>query len=601
MSAFRGLSRVPGLPDVMGMRARWSYRGSVWVAGAAALAVLGCLGSLFGARATARQHDQKAQRVFAAASDDVGTDLELAFQHEQDLAVSAGAFLSTSHGVTNTRFAEWMQADRVTERYPEILGMARIVLVPASRLAGYAARAESTRPGPRSRDGSFQVTPPGRRPYYCFVDLRSDSPMLNGVPAGLDACATQAGVSLLAARDAGARTSELFRLGNFTVLGLPVYRGGVVPKTLSARRAKFLSWIEVGLDPSFLLRRSSKEHPTIAVTARYSGGSTPVVFTSGQVTQGAETLVADRHDGWVVETRTELPGRGVLHNHTALAQAIVGIALSVLVGLLGGVLATGRARALRLVRRQTGELHEQAGALRDSVQELEAANAQLEEIQRERTRLLARTVEVAEQERMRVAMELHDGPIQKLTVVAFNLDRLSNWIARGHEGAGALAQQTRDDLAIQMLALRRVMSGLRPPVLDERSLAAALNDCADEVFAHAAIVHETTCDIGSDSLAPEIETAVYRVVREALINVRRHANASRVDVAVERHGESLQLLVTDDGSGFEHSAAASEHGLLAMKERIGSIGGRLEVASRVGSGTRVEATLPWKARLLPIG
>jgi signal transduction histidine kinase len=592
MSAPRAVPRAAG---------RLSARGSVWVAGAAAVAVLGCFGSLFAARATARDDAQKSQRVFAAASDDVGTNLELAFQHEQDLAVSAGAFLSTTQGVTNTRFGEWMRADRVTERYPEILALGRIVLVPASRLADYAARAGGTRPGPRSRDGSFQVVPPGKRPFYCFADLRSDSPMLNGLPAGFDVCTSQAGVSLLAGRDAGTRTSELFRLGNFTVLGLPIYRGGVVPKTMSARRAKFLSWIEVGLDPSFLLRRSSKEHPTIAVTARYSGSSAPVVFTSGKVTPGAETLTVDHHNGWTVETRTELPGRSVLRNPTALAQALVGITLSLLVGLLGGVLATGRARALRLVRRQTGELHEQAGALQDSVQELEAANAQLEGIQRERTRLLARTVEVAEEERMRVAMELHDGPIQKLTVVAFNLDRLSNRIARGQAGAGELAQQSRDDLAVQMLALRRMMSGLRPPILDERSLAAALNDCADEVFADASIVHETACDIGSDSLAPEIETAVYRVVREALINIRRHANASRVDVAVARDGESLLLLVADDGGGFDHAASSTEHGLLAMKERIDSIGGKLEVVSAVGAGTRVEATLPWKPRLVPIG
>ena len=563
------------------------------------VAVVGCLGSLLAARATARGDDQKSQRVFAAASEDVGSNLELAFQHEQDLVVSAGAFLSTNHAVTKATFSEWLRADRVTERYPEILALARIVFVPASRLADYAARAE--RPGFPSRGGSFHVTPPGRRPFYCFADLRSDSSALSALPAGYDVCPGQTGVSLLAARDAGTGVSELFHLGNLTVLGLPIYLGGVAPKTVNARRTKFRGWIEAALAPSFLLGRSAKEHPTIAVTARYARGSTPVVFTSGQVLRGAKTLTFELHDGWTIETRTVLRGPGILNNPTALAEAIVGITLSMLVGLLGGVLATGRARALRHVRRQTGELHEQAGALRNSVQELEAANAQLEGIQRERTRLLARTVEVAEEERMRVAMELHDGPIQKLTVVAFNLDRLSNRIVRGQAGAGELAQQARDDLAIQMLALRRMMSGLRPPILNERSLAAALNDCADEVLADAKIVHETACDIGSDSLAPEIETAVYRVVREALINIRRHANASRVDVAVTRDGESLLLLVADDGGGFDHAASASEHGLLAMKERIGSIGGKLEVVSAVGTGTRVEATLPWKPRLVPIG
>jgi two-component system sensor histidine kinase UhpB len=233
-------------------------------------------------------------------------------------------------------------------------------------------------------------------------------------------------------------------------------------------------------------------------------------------------------------------------------------------------------------------------------EKLQLQNARLEESERERARLLARTVEVAEQERMRIATELHDGPIQKLTVVAFNLDRLGTRIARNEPGAEELMQKIRTDLQTQMFALRRVMSDLRPPILDERNLAAALSDCADKVFADASISHQTTCELGSEWPAPEIETAVYRVVREALINVRRHADATRVSVAIARVGESLRLLVADDGGGFEHADSDIEHfGLLGMQERIGSLGGRLEVASVIGAGTRVEATLPWKSRLAP--
>jgi two-component system, NarL family, sensor histidine kinase UhpB len=231
---------------------------------------------------------------------------------------------------------------------------------------------------------------------------------------------------------------------------------------------------------------------------------------------------------------------------------------------------------------------------------LQLQNAQLEESERERTRLLSRTVEVAEQERMRIATELHDGPIQKLTVVAFNLDRLGMRIARNEPGAEELMHKIRTDLQKQMFALRRVMSDLRPPILDERNLAAALNDCARQVFAGAPVECETTCTLGGDWPAPEIETAVYRVVREVLINIRRHADATRVGVAIEREGESLRLLVTDDGGGFDYAGSDGDHfGLLGMQERIGSLGGRLEVESVVGAGTRVEATLPWKSRLTP--
>ena len=219
----------------------------------------------------------------------------------------------------------------------------------------------------------------------------------------------------------------------------------------------------------------------------------------------------------------------------------------------------------------------------------------------ERARLLARTVEVAEEERSRIAAELHDGPIQKLTVMAFNLDRLALRLARNEPGAEQMVHAIRENLGSEMGALRRVMSELRPPILDERDLEAALNDCAELIFAGVEIAHETTCDLGAESPAPEIETAVYRVVREALTNVMKHAGASRVVVDVNRDGGTLRLVIADNGNGFEDRPPAAGHfGLLGMRERIGSVGGTVDVVSAIGSGTRVEATLPWRARLVPV-
>jgi signal transduction histidine kinase len=150
-----------------------------------------------------------------------------------------------------------------------------------------------------------------------------------------------------------------------------------------------------------------------------------------------------------------------------------------------------------------------------------------------------------------------------------------------------------------MVALRSLMTELRPPILDERDLSAALKDCADQIFAEMHVTHETTCSLGEEWPAPELETAVYRVVREALFNVRRHADATRVTVVIERHGETLRLLVSDDGIGFDRaSAGPSSFGLLGMEERIGSLGGQLQVTSSPGKGTRIEAALPWKSRAL---
>jgi PAS domain S-box-containing protein len=250
--------------------------------------------------------------------------------------------------------------------------------------------------------------------------------------------------------------------------------------------------------------------------------------------------------------------------------------------------------ALDISARKQAELDREALLVQTQLQ-----HAQLEAAHRERARLLARTVEVAEEERMRIAADLHDGPIQKLTVVAFSIDRLVRRIARNEPDVEDLAREIRERVRAETVTLRGLMIELRPPILDERNLFAAIDDCAKQIFAETTIEHETTCSLGSDWPAPELETAVYRVVREALFNVRRHAEAKRVSIAIERDKGFLRLLISDDGVGFDRDpAGASSFGLLGMEERIGSLGGELQVASSPGTGTRIEAMLPWKSRAM---
>ena len=242
--------------------------------------------------------------------------------------------------------------------------------------------------------------------------------------------------------------------------------------------------------------------------------------------------------------------------------------------------------------------HRATRRLREQELELRFMLAELEGAQYERTRLLARTVEVGEQERMRVARDLHDGPIQQLTAVAFNFDRLERRISRGQtDDLAESVKRIRDDVAREMTSLRRLMSELRPPVLDEGGLTAALNDCREQILGETPIACEVLSTIGDSRLAPELETVVYRVVRESLVNVRKHAGAGRVQIALDRRGDSLYLAVDDDGCGFDREpggVAETQFGLLGMRERVESVGGFFRVESARGAGTRIEATMPWR-------
>lgn len=215
--------------------------------------------------------------------------------------------------------------------------------------------------------------------------------------------------------------------------------------------------------------------------------------------------------------------------------------------------------------------------------------------QAERERLIGRVVEVAEHERSRVAAELHDGPIQRLTALAMRLELLANQVTRGEvEEAFASMHRVRDELSAEMHSLRSLMSSLRPTVVDERGLPFALEECAREVLDRTVTVNvECTADT---PLPSRIETVLYRIAREALLNAHQHAGARRVDIRLWQIGDELLLSVRDDGHGFDASGfargAAGLPGLTSMLELAQSLGGDVRVTSGRGAGTEVRAAVP---------
>jgi len=222
-------------------------------------------------------------------------------------------------------------------------------------------------------------------------------------------------------------------------------------------------------------------------------------------------------------------------------------------------------------------------------------------VQVEKERLLGRVVDVAERERMRVAKDLTDGPIQKLTGLAMRLELLASQLIHGElDEASASIRRVRDELAGELDSLRRLIVNLRPPVLGDEGIARALADCAARVL-HGDIAAHIESTVESP-LAPQLETALYRIAREALLNVDTHAQARRVDVTLFERDDEIVLSIRDDGRGFDGSAYARNAdgypGLWSMQDLAQSLGGTLRVTSGRGAGTEVRAVMP---RLEPAG
>lgn len=203
--------------------------------------------------------------------------------------------------------------------------------------------------------------------------------------------------------------------------------------------------------------------------------------------------------------------------------------------------------------------------------------------------LSRRLVEAQESERRNIARELHDEAGQALASLRFGLRLLEREIAEGASVAGRVAElMHRTDAVID--GLHRLAADLRPASLDHLGLDAALRQYARSAASKFGLtVHFKALGFTSERLPAVVETALYRVVQEAMTNVVRHAKATRVDVLVERRGDRVQVMVEDDGVGFEPNRVQSgDHvGLLGLRERAEALGGTLTVESAPGAGTTI--------------
>jgi two-component system, chemotaxis family, CheB/CheR fusion protein len=204
------------------------------------------------------------------------------------------------------------------------------------------------------------------------------------------------------------------------------------------------------------------------------------------------------------------------------------------------------------------------------------------------TRLMQKLVTAQEEQRARIARDLHDQLGQQLTTLRLTLERLHSRQqpdAAENEVVRALALTRQIDTEVDFLAWE-----LRPALLDDLGLAAALPQFVAEWSTHYKIPTEVRANgLGTVQTSREVEITFYRIAQEALNNIVKHAHASRADVILESRDGSLVLVVEDDGVGFDLSSAEASHGigLLGMRERAALVGATLDVESSPGNGTSV--------------
>jgi signal transduction histidine kinase len=234
------------------------------------------------------------------------------------------------------------------------------------------------------------------------------------------------------------------------------------------------------------------------------------------------------------------------------------------------------------------------GELTDVANALNAAAMDIERRQDAQTRLLAELVAAEEETRRRIAADIHDDTAQVVAAAGLRIDALAANLDDPEARETALI--ARRELGEANRRLRRLLFELRPPVLDEAGLAAALELFLSDSFAHNGVGWRVDNRLENEP-DPEVRAILYRVALEALTNVSKHARASMVEVLLERRGVGVAVRIRDNGEGFDLPAPDAPPepghiGLISMRERAEAAGGRFALVSEPGKGTTVDFWMP---------
>lgn len=240
------------------------------------------------------------------------------------------------------------------------------------------------------------------------------------------------------------------------------------------------------------------------------------------------------------------------------------------------------------------ESNQRIAELRDAQK---AEQLRLEEL---RAELLHRTVIAQESERQRIARELHDETGQTLTALGMGLRGMSETILTNRNRAVEQANQLEKLAMDGVEELQRMVSGLHPPQLDDLGLLAAVRWYANDISNRFGISINVVNHGGKPKLSSDVKAVVFRIAQEAITNVVRHANATKIDIQLDYTEDNIYLRVEDNGQGFNTDVVLKKKpgkptawGLLGMVERASLVGGICNIFSHPGKGTLIEVNVPF--------
>jgi diguanylate cyclase (GGDEF)-like protein len=327
---------------------------------AVVVVVGGLIAAFVGASFVADNNREEATNEQATVAAAVVAALERALAREADFVVNATAHVALNPTITSADLEAWTTAVGAYERYPEVAGLTFSEVVTPAGLAAYVARVTAGRPDAADLAKRFTIAP--GQPFACF----NTAVIGNGLPASdpaTDYCANPGGRAImLMPRDLGRTTFVPYEWkGELQVAAASaVFRGGVLPPTQAEREAQFLGVVGTAVKPALIVDAALRGHDDVAVVLRYKDQGTKAAFAGGRISGATSSRTEPLIEGWTLDIAQPALTASVLEDPNARSFLMAVAALAALLGALVYVLGTGRARALRLVAKTTGELRHQA-------------------------------------------------------------------------------------------------------------------------------------------------------------------------------------------------------------------------------------------------
>ncbi|MBJ7311812.1 CHASE domain-containing protein [Rugamonas sp. CCM 8940] len=526
-----------------------------------------------------------------------------------DVLRGAASFVQATEQVSRSKFHHYVAGLDLQQHFPAIDNINYAQYLTEAQRADFERAMDD--PAELARDGypPLHITPPGRRADYSVITmLEPVQPFAEKF--GLDIAAREHVASVLArARDSNTLSASGQPIDILSkprqsglAMRLPVYRNALPLHNVAQRRAAYLGTVGIGFSVHRLVQGALDEMPVRDVRlSLYDGGksSDPILRQAepgdlllfDSLPRGVRPLAENQlfsivlpldFNGRAWKARFSAPKSDWYTSFDAYLPwlaLLTGFAGTLLIYALFHTLSSSRLRAIKMAKAMTQEL-------RDSQAKLQMSHHKLR-------RLAAHADQIKEQERKRIAREIHDDLGQNLLVLRIEADMLASRTRLRHPRLHARARLTLSQIDTTIKSVRHIINDLRPTVLD-LGLAAAVEWQIAQFRQRSGMVCELHGHQHDIAINDHCATAFFRVLQESLSNILQHAKASLVRVELRQQHGMLSMTISDNGVGIRANSRnkIGSFGLVGIEERISILGGQCAISGSANAGTTVTVSVP---------